>query len=306
LILIITHKEDFTTDFLINILNKKSYPYLRFNCEDIDEYDVYFDYTKSLNPVINGIETFKSVWYRRTKYPALSQYAFDEQNYLIGEYGYLLTNILENLDCPKWISHPNNINIAENKILQLREAQKIGLKIPKTLIANTAEKIIEFASKINNEKIIIKPLHSGRVNFQNGTKLIYSNVLNAAKLKNLDQYHLTPCIYQEYIDKLYELRITVVNESVFAAKVDSQANSNTKIDWRKEKLAFSPYNLPDELSNKCIELTKSLGLNFGAIDMIRTKNGYVFLEINPNGQWAWIEMDTKLPISNAIINYLYE
>ena len=79
----------------------------------------------------------------------------------------------------------------------------------------------------------------------------------------------------------------------------------TKIDWRKKKIPFQPYLLPNEISEKCLALTQKLNLSFGAIDIIRNKNGeYIFLEINPNGQWAWLETEAGLKISDEIINFL--
>lgn len=63
--------------------------------------------------------------------------------------------------------------------------------------------------------------------------------------------------------------------------------------------------LPDAILNQCISLLKILNLRFGAIDFILDKNGnYIFLEINPNGQWAWIEKQTGYKISNEITNLL--
>ena len=63
--------------------------------------------------------------------------------------------------------------------------------------------------------------------------------------------------------------------------------------------------MPDEIKKACVDLTKYYGLEFGAIDLVLTPEGnYVFLEINPNGQWAWIEVLTRLPISDAIANLL--
>src|SRR5207249_3343457 len=113
--------------------------------------------------------------------------------------------------------------------------------------------------------------------------------------ENLEKYSLTPSIFQEYIEKEYELRITVVGEKVFAAKVDSQKQDETKIDWRKHKTLFQQYSLPKEISDKCVELTQKLNLSFGAIDIIRNKEGqYTFLEINPNGQWAWLDIEVGL------------
>ncbi|WP_345005774.1 hypothetical protein [Snuella lapsa] len=111
-------------------------------------------------------------------------------------------------------------------------------------------------------------------------------------------------IFQNEISKEYELRVTVVNGKIFAAKIDSQSNDNTKLDWRKGRLKFSRYRLPQHIEEMCLRITSKLNLNFGAIDLIKTKNNYVFLEINPNGQWVWIENDTGLNISDEIINFL--
>ena len=70
----------------------------------------------------------------------------------------------------------------------------------------------------------------------------------------------------------------------------------------EKKLKFQQTEIPKSIELKCIELVKRLELKFGAIDLIKDKNdNFVFLEINPNGQWAWIEMDTGLQISDAII-----
>jgi len=48
-------------------------------------------------------------------------------------------------------------------------------------------------------------------------------------------------------------------------------------------------------------------LIFAAIDMILTPDGhYVFLELNPNGQWEWIENATHLPICSTLVDVLTE
>ena len=110
--------------------------------------------------------------------------------------------------------------------------------------------------------------------------------------------------------KQYELRVTVVGEDVFAAKILSQdlPEDKGKIDWRQgydHGLSFSACILPDNISNKCIMLVHALGLNFGCIDLIVKPNGeYVFLECNPNGQWLWLELATGMKISYSIANFL--
>lgn len=48
-----------------------------------------------------------------------------------------------------------------------------------------------------------------------------------------------------------------------------------------------------------------MGLCYGAIDMVVTPDErYVFIEINPNGQYLWVEQATGLPISDAICDLL--
>ena len=304
MIFIITHKDDFTVDFVIEKLNKKGIRYYRFNCEDIDSREYSFSLGNSTNYHINNIDKINSVWFRRTKLPEIETKNSAEKLFLLNEYDALLSNIYQILSPKKWLSKPIYVYEAENKLLQLKLASLIGLIFPDTLVTNDKTAVVDFFKK-HKSKVIIKPLSQGRIIDNNQTKNIFTNLLSKEYIDNIDKYTLTPSILQPYIEKEYEIRVTIVNGKVFSAKVDSQKLENTKIDWRKEKISFSKYSLPQEISDKCLTLVEKLNLSFGAIDLIKTSNGeYVFLEINPNGQWAWIEFDTGLPISDEIINFL--
>ena len=306
MILIVTHKEDLTADYLINILNQRNISYYRFNCEDLPVIDHCFSSSSAFATTIADIPSFSTVWFRRTKLPDLDADSLsqDERNNLLAEYDSLLFNLLQALTVKKWLSHPNAIYNAENKLYQLRLAHEIGFAIPETLVTNNKHKLIEFAHRCKCD-IIIKPLKSGRIKDGANHRLIYTNKLQAEHLANIEEYDLTPCIFQRSIEKAYELRITVIGNEVFSAKVDSQSDPETVMDWRKKKLKFSVYQLPDQIADQCKGLTSKLNLSFGAIDMIKSTDGnYYFLEINPNGQWAWIEIDTGMEISGSIIKFL--
>lgn len=304
MILIITHKEDFTADFVIDKLNKQEIKYYRFNCEDIDKESFLFEKQNRFAFQLNNLNSFHSVWFRRTKLPALKIQDDSERLYLLGEYDALLSNLYLQLNTKKWLSHPTHVYQAENKIFQIQVAQEIGFEIPDTLITNQHSELKKFIAK-HNQNVIVKPLSQGRIKLFNGIKTIYTNRITSEIISNLDSFSLTPSIYQEYIEKEYELRITVVGEKVFAAKVDSQKLDETKTDWRKQKIPFESYSLSESVSKKCIALLRKLNLSFGAIDLIkRSKGDFVFLEINPNGQWAWLDMEAGLNISDEIINYL--
>lgn len=301
MILIITHKEDYTSDFIINKLNQRKIKYKRLNCEDLLKSNFNFD--NDLNFSIDGVKSFKSVWFRRTKLPDIKVSNPHEKIYLLNEYETLLKNLFSTIDA-KWFSNPFNIYKAENKLYQLKIAKNIGFKIPNTLITNSKESLKEFYYS-NSKKIIIKPLSQSKLNCNGETEFIFTNDLKKEHIETLEKYELTPCIYQEKIEKNIELRITVVGEKVFSSGVNSQLFENTRTDWRKGKQEFFKEEIPKDIEEKCKLIVKKLGLQFGAIDLIKDTNGnYIFLEINPNGQWVWIENETGLKISDSIINEL--
>lgn len=306
MILIITHKQDFTADFVIEKLNERGIKYFRFNCKDIALMDFSFGNRDEFTLSFNDINKFESVWFRRTKLPEISVKNEAEKLFILSDYDSLFDNIFANINAERWISRPNFVYEAENKLLQLRIASEIGFVVPKFIVTQSKKHLKKFISDSQNN-VIIKPIRQGRIKSNNGFKTIFTNKLSDEIIDVIDDFDLTPCIFQEYIDKSYELRVTVVNNKVFAAKVDSQKQSVTSIDWRKKKIPFVNYDLPEELEQKCIKILKRLNLSFGAIDLIKDLNGnYIFIEINPNGQWAWIEMETGLAISEEIINFLTE
>jgi glutathione synthase/RimK-type ligase-like ATP-grasp enzyme len=106
------------------------------------------------------------------------------------------------------------------------------------------------------------------------------------------------------------LRVTVVGEQVFAAEIDSQSNTKARDDIHRGPLPALPksvFNLDNTTSKRCIRIIKSLGLKYGAIDFVIEKNGNItFLEVNPTGEWYWIEHETNLPITEAMVDFIQE
>ncbi|SNR45466.1 RimK-like ATP-grasp domain-containing protein [Maribacter sedimenticola] len=303
MILIVTHREDYTADFLVNILNQRNIEYLRFNTDCIGlKHKISFTTKNDTKIAIDGISHFDSVWFRRVKVPTISFSSFEENDFYNKDYQSFFSNLWNTLSTNKWLSNPNNIYKAENKIFQLSVARKLGFPIPNTIISSDSVEIQQF-SKENGKKIIIKPLYRSRFLADGEEKIVFTNSLKTNHVEN-ESFVSFPMIFQNEIEKEYELRVTVVGKEIFAAKVDSQSDSDSKLDWRRKRLKFEPYNLPIDIQELALRLVSELGLGFGAIDLIKTKDGYVFLEINPNGQWVWIESDTGLKISDAIIQYL--
>jgi glutathione synthase/RimK-type ligase-like ATP-grasp enzyme len=307
MLLIITNKDDYTADYLINKLNQQNRKYYRLNTEDIfDLCKVSFKIIEhTLKTVFPFSDEIEAVWFRRVKFPVLNDMlSTKEKEYMYNEIDAFFKNLWETIDA-KWLSIPHFTYRAESKLLQLKKAGQLEFNLPKSLISSDAEEISNFYYELN-KNVIIKPLYNNRYRGDALDWLIYTNKLTDEKLESLSKAAPLHSIYQECIQKKLELRVTVVGNEVFAASVDSQNHSATKTDWRRKKLKFKSFELPEMIKTKCIKLVKDLNISFGAIDIILTpEDKYIFLEINPNGQWAWIEFDTEQKISQSIIEYLY-
>jgi glutathione synthase/RimK-type ligase-like ATP-grasp enzyme len=124
---------------------------------------------------------------------------------------------------------------------------------------------------------------------------------------HLSAIRLTTNLFQQYIPKAFEVRITVIGSNVFAAEIHSQHSERARIDFRAayQDLYYQVHALPKEIEEACRQLVRSFHLQFSAIDMLVTPEGkYYFLESNANGQWGWIERHTGLPLTAALVDLL--
>ncbi len=184
----------------------------------------------------------------------------------------------------------------------------MGLELPPTLVTNCREEFLDFYGQHNGNVVgkLTGPAFDRTVGTDNFCR--YTEVVSKRDVAYAASLQYCPVIFQAYVPKRLELRITVVGQQVFAAEIHSQQTHHTRHDWRRYDLGNTPHFphvLPPEVHQQCVRLVKRLELCYGAIDMILTPEGrYVFIEINPSGQYLWIEQQTGLPISEAICNLL--
>ena len=311
-VLLITNKHDLTTDYVVAALKDRGIPFYRFNTEDLFKtIDFKFIAThgnieaylidETLNQQID-LKGIKSVYYRR---PGVPHHDGDfltgpEKRFLTSEHLRVLEGIYKLLDKAYWISPVWRIREAENKIWQLKTAWECGLTIPDSLLTHNPTELESF--RLTHKSVIIKPISSGLVEeSQDKSRVIFtSNVLDSISSEDVEQ---TFAYLQKEEKKLADVRVTVVDKSVFATLIHSQEEEEGKTDWRRANkiLRHECIKLPDEINSKCIEMMVKMGLKYGAFDFILTNdNKFVFLELNPNGQWAWIENQTGYKIADTI------
>lgn len=319
MIIILTNKDDITVDFIVRELKKRKIDYYRLNTEDIpqkvvvdfsivDKRFLLLDRMKNITINLNQIT---AVYYRRAQVASLSyinEISEQEKKYLRGELAYLIEGIYKVLDNCYWLNNVYRIREAENKIYQLQIAKEIGFAIPDSVITNCPEMIYNMGNKYDYD-CIIKPIKSGNVDTVASNKIIFTSKVEKKFFEEKERIEEFPIYIQDNIHKKYDLRCIVVGKKVYCAQIDSQVFEDSKIDWRKgtRVLTHTIYELPEEIKRKCIMMTQQLKLCYSAIDLILDENGdYIFLECNPNGQWAWLEIRLGFPISSDIVKLLID
>ena len=204
------------------------------------------------------------------------------------------------------INHPDNYNY--NKLIALREAQKVGLLVPPTLMAVHPEKMRQFVAKEGG--CISKSIQD-----MMGIKT-NENYAFTGKTVRVDKDSICPqghwySLFQKEIKKKYELRIFYFMGKMYTMAIFSQMDKESELDFRqvdvngKHPNRMVPFKLPAERVGKIRRLMENLKLESGSIDIIVDKNNdYYFLEVNPVGQFNFVSEICNYNIEKDIAQYL--
>ena len=312
-VLSITNEHDPHADTVVLELRKRDIPVFRFHPEDfphassisieIRDGSIEGEITTTSRKV--AFRDICAAWYRRPQSMftgSVSPTATQLDDYIKVQTAVTMRTLYETLQT-LWVCHPHKLQRADIKALQLAEASKAGLKTPHTLISNRPAKAAAFVDRLGEVECAIKPLNTTGVSNEQGYRLPLTTTL--PKGYPLDSVALAPNIFQPYIHKAAELRCVVIGKNIFSAKLDSQANENTRKDWRGGECQHELFPLPEQVEASIHRLMDSFGINFASLDMIVTPDGeFVFLELNPNGQWLWLEHELGLPLVASMADLL--
>lgn len=305
-VLIISNIYDFSTDFICQELSNKNINYLRINRDSLKDYEIFFD---PLLPKITGTynnlnfsitnETLKSIYFRAPSFLRdIYQDTKDEEEQLIRTQWTAFLRYLIVFENVKWLNNPSDIYKAEIKSYQLYIANKIGFNVPKTIISNKITKPL-------HEKIAIKSIDTAIISLGEDEGFVYTEIYDRNELS--EEVFSSPFFIQEGLLPKVDLRVTVIEDEVIAIKiVNNQNDGGIDIDWRrlKNELHYEIYELPEAVKKLCRQLLKELNLNFGGIDLVLHKNAYFFIEINPTGEWSWLQQTTGVKLDSIIANSL--
>jgi hypothetical protein len=251
------------------------------------------------------LTSVRAVWYRRPEKPIAHAEVRDAtaRAFVEQECNLFVQDLYGSLDAAWLPGPPFVVRHAEHKASQLKIAGELGFELPPTLTTNSPADLVEFYRQ-HDGRIISKQANKAFHSTVGHGFIRYTELVTTRDIAHAHAIAYCPMIFQAYVPKRVELRITVVGRRVFAAEIHSQLTNHTRHDWRRYdhgQTPHLPHELPAELERRCVRLVERLGLRYGAIDMVLTPDGrYVFIEINPNGQYLWIEEEAGLPIGDAI------
>ena len=308
-VVILTRSFDPTADWVVEELNRRRVPVFRCDAADFPlelsmsaRLDEQWVGTLRTDRRLVDLGEISGIYYRRPTpfvFPEAMRSTDQEWAHVEAKIGFLGTLA----SVPKWLNHPSRIAHAEYKPIQLQIARHHGLRVPRTLITNVPDDAYSFARDVG--EVIYKPFSPRGVMGDDGRRqLIFTKHVQADDLKG-SGVGLTAHMIQEWIPHNHAVRATFVDGTIFAAEIHSHSDS-ARVDWRADysSLTYEPVTVPQMIVERVTPFMSELGLRFGALDFLVTDDGgWVFLEVNPNGQWAWIG-DVAPLIASAISDAL--
>jgi glutathione synthase/RimK-type ligase-like ATP-grasp enzyme len=242
-----------------------------------------------------------AIWWRRPQpfvpHPGVSRPG--DQHFILSESHEAFAGLWQATEA-FWMNDPVKDQVASHKAYQLKIAQQVGLSTPLTLITNDVDQARRFVESLGHQKTVYKAFSATQQDWRE------TRLLQADEVPLLANVQYAPVIFQEYIPAKVDLRVTVVGDEIFAAAIHSQQTAY-KIDFRMDMVnaPVEPWTLPEDVEMGLRSFMSVLGLEYGAIDMRLTEDGrYVFLEVNPAGQWLFVEQRSGQPITRALAGLL--
>jgi ATP-grasp ribosomal peptide maturase len=310
-VLILASDHDMTADRMVLALGERSVEVCRINT-------AWFPAQLSVSAELHGgrwsgqlrtprhvldLEKVHAVWYRSPEaYSMPDALSSAERHHAFMEAKYGLGGVLASLPV-LWVNHPGRIADAAYKPVQLARASACGLAVPDTLVTNEPSSVRTFAGQ---GKTITKLLGASSIREEGRRKIGFTRVVDDSDLDDLRGVDVTSHCFQRWVPKSFEARVTVIGDQVTTAAIHAGSAAGY-VDWRTdyESLSYELIEPPADVLTGVRELMRVLGLRYGALDFVISPDGrWTFLEINPTGQFGWIENKTGAPLLDHLADLL--
>ncbi len=250
------------------------------------------------------LDDIRSVYVRRPRpFEVPAHLTVAERWHAATECRYGFGGCLTSLPVP-YLNHPSRAADAAYKPRQLQDLRTCGLTTPPTLVTNSADAVREFAA--HHGPLVCKSIAASVLHTGDTAHVVYTRRVTANDLTDLGGIDYSAHLFQPFIESDYAVRLTVVGQRLFPVRIDA-GSDRARTDWRSDydSLSYQVIDIPPDVKAAVAAYLKLAGLAYGAFDfLVRPDESLVALEVNPEGNYSWIEEETALPISEAIADFL--
>lgn len=315
LTLVLSNSADATADYLCERLTQAALPHRRFDTDlPLDSVQVRMqggDLEMTWAGATVRPDQVRAVVYRRPK-PLAPPVHGDEyqQKHAAGEWAEAIEGFLSHIPVARWINHPSRNYDASHKVHQLTRAREAGLITPAWRVTSVPAEARRFLDE-HGPELVVKPLASGYIEREipADDTLLYTHAFDKSHASLFDRLPACPVLFQTRVKKRVDVRLTIVDRGMVAVALQAgDAHGNQRLDIRRQNMcdvAYAPIGVPPQVATSVHRLMAEYGLRFAAIDFaIDTDGQWVFFEINPNGQWAWLDQVGGADVGQLFIDAL--
>lgn len=313
--LILTNSGDATADYLCGRLSSAAVPHCRFDTDTalaairltLTDGDLHVSWNgQTIRPGDVG-----TIVYRRPKpfAPPVSGDAA-QQSHASDEWAEAMEGFLAHVPPERWINHPPRNFVASHKVEQLTRARACGLTVPAWLVTSDADTAKRFLNT-HGPEVIAKPLASGYIERASpgDDTLIYTQSINPLHAHLFERLAACPVLFQARVNKVTDVRMIVVDDRITAVSLTAiDPDGSQRLDIRRDNMRdvrYAPLSVPSRVAHAVAGLMRGYGLRFAAIDFAVDADGHwTFFEVNPNGQWAWLDLAGASDIGAAFVDAL--
>lgn len=313
-VLILATERDISADRMVRALTDRDVPVFRMDMS-------WFPLQLTLDAELRGgrwegrlatpyrgvaLEELRSAWYRNPsgfRFPAAM--SGTERQHAQHEAKLGLGGVLGALPV-RWVNHPSQHADAGYKPRQLIAAARAGLRVAPTLVTNDAVAVRRFAARSGPGGVVTKMFGASAICEQGGRRVALTQRLIDTDLDDLRGVELTAHLVQQWASKRQEARVIVIGSRLFAVAIRAHSEP-AYVDWRADynALSYEAIPLPIDVEQGIRAVMRELSLVYGAFDFVITPDSeWIFLEVNPGGQFGFVEDHTGAPLTATLADLL--
>lgn len=306
--LIISSTADYATDLICLALEQRSAAYFRINRDQFSQFEILLDVAACELSFSIGDQEYifrntcgNAIYYRAPTFLRTyhKTYSLEEQVYH-SQWSAFIRNLIV-FDRVTWMNNPVNTYRAEQKLYQLSLARRHGLLIPETIVGNTAKVCFQF----EDDCLVAKSIDTALFREGNTEMFAYTEIVSRREADGFD-LSMAPVCFQENLASKKDIRVTFVAGQSFPFEI-LKDGAGIEGDWRKtekHQLEYNPIVLSEKVEAGLSGLMDDLGLAFGGIDLVESDGQLYFIEVNPTGEWSWLQECSGVDLCGPIADFL--